>query len=89
MKKALSYVIACFPVYRTFITPETLDTISEVDKKYITMAITDARRKDPSVDSLLYDFIEDLLLNKNTSNLYTKGKIFPPNFFPAKNTFPS
>jgi (1->4)-alpha-D-glucan 1-alpha-D-glucosylmutase len=56
----LKEVIACFPVYRTYVT----DTgpVSESDRRYIVEAIRFAKRRAPVVPSLVFDFIERLLL---------------------------
>ena len=43
----LKEVIACFPVYRTYVT--ATEPISEHDRRYIAEAIRCARRRAPSV----------------------------------------
>ena len=55
-------VIACFPVYRTYVTED--EPISEHDRRYIAEAIRGAKRRAPGVTSLVFDFIERLLLKQ-------------------------
>lgn len=64
-RRALIEILSSFPVYRTFITPETKNSISEVDRKFISSAIAHARAKDRSLDGPIFDFIEKLLLGGN------------------------
>jgi len=55
-------VIACFPVYRTYVSEH--EPISEHDRRYISEAIRGAKRRAPGVTSLVFDFIERLLLKQ-------------------------
>ena len=59
---ALREIVACFPVYRTYIVGEQ---ISERDRGYIEQAVARAKRKNPAVSPEVYDFIRDVLLMKN------------------------
>jgi (1->4)-alpha-D-glucan 1-alpha-D-glucosylmutase len=56
-------VIACFPVYRTYVTAD--GPVSPADRRYITAAVKRAKRRAPAVTSVVFDFIEQILL-KNT-----------------------
>ncbi len=58
---ALREVIACFPVYRTYITG-TDETISERDRSRIEVAVARARRRNPAMDPSVFDFVRDTLL---------------------------
>jgi (1->4)-alpha-D-glucan 1-alpha-D-glucosylmutase len=60
-------VIACFPVYRTYVTDS--DPISDHDRRYIAEALRCARRRAPSTTPLVFDFVEQLLLKK--TRVYT------------------
>jgi (1->4)-alpha-D-glucan 1-alpha-D-glucosylmutase len=60
----LKEVIACFPVYRTYITSS--DPISDHDRRYVTEAIQCAKRRSPSVPHVVFDFIQKLLLKQAT-----------------------
>src|SRR5205807_9538683 len=55
-------VIACFPVYRTYVTAD--DPVSAQDRRYIGEAIRCAKRRAASVTPLVFDFIERLLLKQ-------------------------
>ena len=56
--EALAEVIACFPVYRTYVT----DHVSESDRRYIDWAIAAARRRGSSVEQPVFDFVRSALL---------------------------
>ncbi|PWT84845.1 MAG: malto-oligosyltrehalose synthase, partial [Blastocatellia bacterium] len=53
-------VIACFPVYRTYVTED--GPVSERDHQYIVEAIRSARQRAPGFTSVVFDFIERVLL---------------------------
>jgi (1->4)-alpha-D-glucan 1-alpha-D-glucosylmutase len=57
---ALREVIACFPVYRTYMTPE--GEISPEDARVIQRAISSARRRNPALERSVFEFIRDILL---------------------------
>jgi (1->4)-alpha-D-glucan 1-alpha-D-glucosylmutase len=61
LRDALREVIACFPVYRTYIVAET-DHVEERDRAYIAVAIAAAMRRNPTIDPSIYDFLRDILL---------------------------
>jgi malto-oligosyltrehalose synthase len=56
--RALAEVIACFPVYRTYVT----DGVRESDRRYIDWAIAAARRRASSVEQPVFDFVRSALL---------------------------
>jgi len=56
--RALAEVIACFPVYRTYVT----DNVSENDRRYIDWAIAGARRRGSSTEQPVFDFVRSALL---------------------------
>lgn len=56
--RALAEVIACFPVYRTYVT----DTVAESDRRYIDWAIATARRRGSSIQQPVFDFVRSALL---------------------------
>lgn len=58
---AIQEIIACFPVYRTYITGEA-DGILARDQSFIWQAVTKAKRRNPAVSGLVFDFVRDLLL---------------------------
>jgi (1->4)-alpha-D-glucan 1-alpha-D-glucosylmutase len=61
---ALREVIACLPVYRTYINPVTGD-VPERDRKFVEMSIRAARRRRPGLARAIFDFIRDTLLLRN------------------------
>lgn len=73
LREALGEVVACFPVYRTYITEER---INEEDHRYIQWAVAQAKRRNPATDRLIFDFIHDLLvlarLERASSNIRRK-----------------
>jgi (1->4)-alpha-D-glucan 1-alpha-D-glucosylmutase len=62
----LKEVIACFPVYRTYVSPG--QPISAHDRRYVTEAVSCAKHRSPAVTSLVFDFVKKLLLHETTLN---------------------
>jgi len=56
--RALAEVIACFPVYRTYVT----DAVADSDQRYIDWAIAAARRRGSSIEQSVFDFVRSALL---------------------------
>ncbi len=61
LREALREVIACFPVYRTYIVAAT-DLVEERDRLVIEAAVNRARRRNPTVDPSIYDFLREILV---------------------------
>lgn len=61
---AIQEIIACFPVYRTYITGQA-DSISGRDQTFVWQAVTKAKRRNPAVSGLVFDFVRDLLLTQS------------------------
>jgi (1->4)-alpha-D-glucan 1-alpha-D-glucosylmutase len=59
LRDALMEIVACFPVYRTYVTEQR---VSEDDRNYIAEAVECAKAKSASADTSAYDFIGDVLL---------------------------
>ena len=61
LTNAIREIIACFPVYRTYVTdgPEPL---LDRDRAYIDLAVSRAKRKNPALSGLVFDFVRSLLL---------------------------
>ena len=59
LRRALREVIACFPVYRTYVSD---DCVRIADVKVIERAIEAAVRRNPKIDRLAFDFVRDVLL---------------------------
>jgi (1->4)-alpha-D-glucan 1-alpha-D-glucosylmutase len=65
LRFALREIIACFPVYRTYIVCDE-GTIPERDRHQIEVAVGRARRRNPASDVAVFDFLRDLLLQRFT-----------------------
>lgn len=59
LTNAIKEVIAFFPVYRTYIKPSE---VTERDRRYIEIAISKAKRKNPAMSESVFDFLKDVLL---------------------------
>ena len=57
--RSIVEVIACFPVYRTYIN--SFD-VPERDRQYIESTIGKAKRQNPAISASVFDFIRDVLL---------------------------
>ncbi len=66
LQEALTEVIACFPVYRTYVSESGW---SEFDKKTIDTAIIDSLRRNPAQESSIFRFIRKMLLPVARPNL--------------------
>jgi len=62
LRAALIEVVACFPVYRTYVGDD--GTVDESDRKYVLQAVVCAKRRNPAENASIYDFIADILLQK-------------------------
>jgi (1->4)-alpha-D-glucan 1-alpha-D-glucosylmutase len=58
LRHVLTEVIACFPVYRTYVT----DKASDEDRRFIDWAIARARRRGSTTDGPMLDFVRSMLL---------------------------
>ncbi|MEW6681445.1 MAG: malto-oligosyltrehalose synthase [Nitrospirota bacterium] len=59
---AIREIIASFPVYRTYVTPDPNTPVSDRDRAYIRLAVAKAKRRNPALSGLVFDFVRDLLL---------------------------
>jgi (1->4)-alpha-D-glucan 1-alpha-D-glucosylmutase len=59
LRDALVEVVACFPVYRTYITPRG---VSGRDRNQMLKAVSEARRQSGAADLSVFDFVRDVLL---------------------------
>jgi len=58
---ALREVIACFPVYRTYIDPGDLEVALQ-DRACVEVAVAFAKRRNPATNVSVFDFVRDVLL---------------------------
>jgi (1->4)-alpha-D-glucan 1-alpha-D-glucosylmutase len=62
----LREVIACLPVYRTYISRGDAE-LGESDRAYLEGALAEARQRNPSAPAAVFDFIADILLLRRPS----------------------
>lgn len=62
IRKALREVVACFPVYRSYVT----DSASDTDKAVVGKATRWAYRRNPMLGKAIFDFIRDTVLLKDS-----------------------
>jgi (1->4)-alpha-D-glucan 1-alpha-D-glucosylmutase len=68
LQGALAEVIACFPVYRSYIRRKH-DSVSADDRLHINAAVRAAKRRNQSQDPSIYDFIRSVLLLEDPKGL--------------------
>jgi len=59
LREALMEVVACFPIYRTYINPSGP---SELDRRHIEWAIGRAKKLSPAAEITIFDFLREVLL---------------------------
>ena len=59
LTEALREIVACVPVYRTYVATEDTE-VSERDRQYVEAAVTEARRRNPSMSASIFEFIRGL-----------------------------
>ena len=62
MREVITEVVACFPVYRTYVDERGW---SPEDRAIVERAIARARRRNPAMESSLFDFIREVLLPRD------------------------
>src|SRR5437773_3832538 len=60
LARAVRETIACFPVYRTYLSPGL--PVSEEDRQIVERAITAAKRRNPAMEESVLNFLRDVLL---------------------------
>ena len=65
LRHALREVIACFPVYRSYIRE---DTVRDADRRYVEKAIRGAQGRNPTMSRSIFRFVRDMLLLKYPEN---------------------
>ncbi|HSF34068.1 MAG TPA: malto-oligosyltrehalose synthase [Candidatus Tectomicrobia bacterium] len=68
LQEALAEVIACFPVYRTYIRATT-NMVGDEDRHYILSALRTAKRRNPAMSESIFDFIASVLLLQDPEGL--------------------
>ena len=67
--RVLAEVIACFPVYRSYVTSK--GEMTDDDRRYIRAAIDAAKRRNPALSESAFDFLGSVLL-LDTRKVWTK-----------------
>lgn len=60
---AIREIIACFPIYRTYVT-DGPEPVSDRDRDYIRLAVARAKRRNPAVSGVIFDFVRSVLLTE-------------------------
>jgi (1->4)-alpha-D-glucan 1-alpha-D-glucosylmutase len=68
LRFALSEIIACFPVYRTYITPDQSQPDAE-DRRHIETAVAQAKSRNAATSESVFDAIGSLLLLQNPDGI--------------------
>jgi (1->4)-alpha-D-glucan 1-alpha-D-glucosylmutase len=71
LRIALREIVACFPIYRTYIGKEQ---VSDRDRQFILRAVAQAKRRNPVRDAAVFDFIRDVLLLQQPPRLDDAGR---------------
>jgi (1->4)-alpha-D-glucan 1-alpha-D-glucosylmutase len=58
LRQALAEVVACSPVYRTYVA----ERVTQQDRRYVDWAVTQARRRSRAADGSVFDFVRNALL---------------------------
>lgn len=61
LRDALTEVVACFPVYRTYMTE---NSVSAEDVRFVDWAIAQAKKSSNADENSIFDFLHDLLLQR-------------------------
>jgi (1->4)-alpha-D-glucan 1-alpha-D-glucosylmutase len=59
LRNALFEVVACFPVYRTYLAP---GHVTEDDRRHVQLAVEAAKRRSTAGDVSVFDFVREAML---------------------------
>jgi (1->4)-alpha-D-glucan 1-alpha-D-glucosylmutase len=62
LRDAITEVVACFPVYRTYVDD---DGWTPGDRAVVARAIARARRRNPAMESMVFDFIREVIMARS------------------------
>lgn len=62
LRSALAEIIACFPVYRTYVRGNGGRQASSEDQRYIEQAVAAGRKRSNAADLSVFDFVQRVLL---------------------------
>src|SRR5262245_8321587 len=63
IREAIRELIACFPVYRTYVSHRG---VSDEDRRIVNWAVNVARKRSAGVDLSVFDFLRDVLLGERS-----------------------
>jgi (1->4)-alpha-D-glucan 1-alpha-D-glucosylmutase len=63
IREAIREVIACFPVYRTYVSHRG---VSDEDRRIVNWAVNVARKRSAGVELSVFDFLRDVLLDERS-----------------------
>ncbi len=74
LRDALREIIACFPVYRTYLSGcesgySGVPVMAERDRRYVDQAIKEARKRTPALDPTVFEFIRAVILQEGMDDL--------------------
>jgi (1->4)-alpha-D-glucan 1-alpha-D-glucosylmutase len=72
LARAVQETIACFPVYRTYLAPGR--PVSHEDQQVVERAISAAKRRNPGIETSVFNFLRDILLFRFPENLDEQGR---------------
>ena len=61
LREALREVIACFPVYRSYVSAEG---VHDTDRGHLNMAVERATQRNPKTDPAVFRYVRDVVLQK-------------------------
>ena len=65
--RVLAQVIACFPIYRSYVT--SAGELTDDDRRYMRSAINRAKRRNPALSGSVFDFLASVLLLEHPDSL--------------------
>jgi (1->4)-alpha-D-glucan 1-alpha-D-glucosylmutase len=68
LRDALREVLAAFPVYRTYVRGDKME-VDPQDRRQVTTAIREAKRRNPAISESVFDFIQSVLLLERPSGV--------------------
>lgn len=66
LQEAVTEIVACFPVYRTYVSSEGW---TEFDENQVGIAIARALRRNPAAEPSIYAFIREMLLPERNTDI--------------------
>jgi (1->4)-alpha-D-glucan 1-alpha-D-glucosylmutase len=70
LRDVITEVVACYPVYRTYVNQ---DGWTPADRAVVEQAITRARRRNPAMESSLFDFFREVVLPRDPTDVPPGG----------------